>query len=248
MPPMNRRSVGEAFAALALVSIIAVAATFPIACFGPSPPKPARQVDPSLPAEPVFRPGDDFEKFAADLRAWQAAQLASIKARAEVEKANRSGAADRSFLDNVRGFAFWFSVALVVVAVGMVVVGFIPWLAKLTGLDWRDGMFALGLVAVTQVGAHFLLRWGILASNIAAWVLLAALIVGTATIGVPLGVAFVKRRLGAGARRLASEGSVEPAVAILAASKGLNGPRHKEARAKLRETLAGAVDAGSAGG
>lgn len=89
---------------------------------------------------------------------------------------------------------------LVLVGVAALVLSFLP-LGHVLGLETREAVLVLALSAATPILQYALQAWGVLAADLAVWLLLAGLVISVGTLGAMLfrrRAAIVKRITAAG--------------------------------------------------
>ena len=152
------------------------------------------------------------------------ATIAIAKAQADARVAAEQAKADArtDFLDGVKTWTGWSMAALALIGVAALVLSFLPWTTA-WGFDAGDSAKAFGAVAALSIGRYILLRYGLLVGDIAAWVLIAALIASAVVVAVMVGKALIRSKLFTQAKVLEVKGHTSEAVALLATAKGKTG-------------------------
>lgn len=150
------------------------------------------------------------------------ARIAKIEADARVSAAQAKEDARSDFLESVRTWTGWSMGLLALVGVAALVLSFLPMLSWL-GFDFGDSAKAFGMVAGLGIARYILLRYGLLVGDIAAWALIAALIVSAVVVAVMLGKTLVRSKIFTQAKVLEAKGHTSEAVALLATAKGKTG-------------------------
>ena len=149
-------------------------------------------------------------------------RIAKIEADARVAAAQAKQDARSDFLDSVKTWTGWSMAALALIGVAALVLSFLPMLSWL-GFDAGDSGKAFGMVAGLGIARYILLRYGLLVGDIAAWVLIAALVVSAVIVAVMIGKALVRSKIFTQAKVLEAKGHASEAVALLATAKGKTG-------------------------
>lgn len=170
------------------------------------------------------------------------AKVAQIEADARVATAQAKADARKDFLDSVKTWTGWCMGVLAAIGVAALVLSFLPMLSWL-GFDAGDSGKAFGMVAALGLARYILLRYGLLVGDIAAWVLIAALVASAIVVAVMLGKALVRSKLFTQAKVLEAKGHTKEAVALIATAKGKTGEGVLDK--KWRKTKAEAVAAAS---
>ncbi len=197
---------------------------------------PSASVAPTT-AAPVRADGESDEAFEARVRAEadrlsrmsreQAERdaqvaIAKIKADAKVAAERAKGEARNDFLAGVRTWTGWAMGVLVFVGLAALVLSFLPWTTAI-GFDAKDSAKAFGFAAALSLGRYIMLRYGLAVGDVAAWVLIAALVVSAIITGLMVGKALLRSKLLTQAKILEAKDETRPAVALMAVAKGKTG-------------------------
>lgn len=197
------------------------------------PPRPT-----SPPASVVPKSGSAQDVQAAIEEVWRLTDLeiARVKAEAKLSAAKQAGEARADFASTVKRWTGWAMGVLLACAVGMLIASFVPFTSSL--VNRRDAGIAFASVAGVSMLRYALLRYGMLATDVAMWVALGTLVVGGLAVGVPLGVSWFRRRVSKTAEALEAKGpsEVRAAAALYATAEGATSESPRDI-AKRRDIL-----------
>lgn len=185
-------------------------------------------------AAPVRADGESDEAFESRVRAEAerlarmsreqherdaAVAIAKLKAEAKVAAERAKGEARSDFLSGVKTWTGWAMGVLVFVALAALVLSFLPW-TTFIGFDAADSAKAFGFASALSLGRYIMLRYGLAIGDVAAWVLIAALVVSAIITGLMVGKALLRSKMFTQAKILEAKGDTREAVALLATAKG----------------------------
>lgn len=165
------------------------------------------------------------EAEAARIKAQSEARIAAVKAAAAEdlakEKAGAALGARRDFVDQVKRWTGWAMGVMTALTIVAVVLSILPWTKALIAVG--DAVKGFVIVGGLSVLRYILVRWGVIAGDVIAWVCL-ILSSGATVAWAWLTISGLWRgKLLAQAKALEQKGERYPAVAIEAAARGFGG-------------------------
>lgn len=190
---------------------------------------------------------------AAGIRKWADAEVARVKAAAEVQaqqlrEQGRLAAietretARTDYAETVKRWTGWAMGLILACAVAALIASFVPFTRAFVSA--KDAAIGFAAVAALSLGRYALLRYGTLAADVAVWAGLAMAILAALAFGIPLGVSFFRRHVRAQAVKVGVEKNDPRAgAALLAVADGITRetPDHKAIRKDLLQELMGAA-------
>lgn len=223
-------------------------------------PEPV-QAKPAAPAAitatqpaPTPKPGESEAEFServksaqrlirAQVEADAERRIAEIKAQAKVDAAQAREDARSDFYEQTRRWTGWAMLALGLVAVAALVLSFFPF-GRAVGLDVGDSAKAGGAVVVVSLARYALLRYGVLAGDIAGYGMIFTVVIAAIALAWLIGKQAMRGTLRAQVEDLWAKGEARAATAVEAIAD--NKTRNKHAADRKARLAANSSGGGAA--